>query len=206
MAGKRSLESNYSFDSDYSDEYEEKSLTKKKVIIVIAIILIAVISIVFLFSKTQNDENVGDSQNTVSNTVSNQMISTHEGYEVLGKIVIEDLQVEQYILDSKEDAALDKGVIRLYGGSINNYGNFCIAGHNKSGVFEKLIELEAEDTFTIIEPDFSETTYKITEIYSVEADDLKCLLQDDDKIEITLITCENASTTRLVVKAEEVQK
>lgn len=206
MAGKRSLESNYSFDSDYSDEYEEKSLTKKKVIIVIAIILIAVISIVFLFSKTQNDENVGDSQNTVSNTVSNQMISTHEGYDVLGKIVIEDLQVEQYILDSKEDAALDKGVIRLYGGSINNYGNFCIAGHNKSGVFEKLIELEAEDTFTIIEPDFSETTYKITEIYSVEADDLKCLLQDDDKIEITLITCENASTTRLVVKAEEVQK
>ena len=206
MAGKRSLESNYSFDSDYSDEYEEKSLTKKKVIIVIAIILIAVISIVFLFSKTQNDENVGDSQNTVSNTVSNQMISTHEGYDVLGKIVIEDLQVEQYILDSKEDAALDKGVIRLYGGSINNYGNFCIAGHNKSGVFEKLIELEVEDTFTIIEPDFSETTYKITEIYSVEADDLKCLLQDDDKIEITLITCENASTTRLVVKAEEVQK
>ena len=206
MAGKRSLESNYSFDSDYSDEYEEKSLTKKKVIIVIAIILIAVISIVFLFSKTQNDENVGDSQNTVSNTVSNQMISTHEGYDVLGKIVIEDLQVEQYILDSKEDAALDKGVIRLYGGSINNYGNFCIAGHNKSGVFEKLIELEAEDTFTIIEPDFTETTYKITEIYSVEADDLKCLLQDDDKIEITLITCENASTTRLVVKAEEVQK
>ena len=206
MAGKRSLESNYSFDSDYSDEYEEKSLTKKKVIIVIAIILIAVISIVFLFSKTQNDENVGDSQNTVSNTVSNQMISTHEGYDVLGKIVIEDLQVEQYILDSKEDAALDKGVIRLYGGSINNYGNFCIAGHNKSGVFEKLIELEVEDTFTIIEPDFSETTYKITEIYSVESDDLKCLLQDDDKIEITLITCENASTTRLVVKAEEVQK
>ena len=65
MAGKRSLDSNYSFDSDYSDEYEEKSLTKKKVIIVIAIILIAVISIVFLFSKTQNDENVGDSQNTV---------------------------------------------------------------------------------------------------------------------------------------------
>lgn len=206
MAGKRSLESNYSFDSDYSDEYEEKSLTKKKVIIVIAIILIAVISIVFLFSKTQNDENVGDSQNTVSNTVSNQMISTHEGYDVLGKIVIEDLQVEQYILDSKEDAALDKGVIRLYGGSINNYGNFCIAGHNKSGVFERLSELEVEDTFTIIEPNFSETTYRITEIYSVEADDLKCLLQDDEKIEITLITCENASTTRLIVKAEEVQK
>lgn len=206
MAGKRSLDSNYSFDSDYSDEYEEKSLTKKKVIIVIAIILIAVISIVFLFSKTQNDENVGDSQNTVSNTVSNQMISTHEGYDVLGKIVIEDLQVEQYILDSKEDAALDKGVIRLYGGSINNYGNFCIAGHNKSGVFERLSELEVEDTFTIIEPNFSETTYRITEIYSVEADDLKCLLQDDEKIEITLITCENASTTRLIVKAEEVQK
>ena len=46
--------------------------------------------------------------------------------------------------------------------------------------------------------------YEIKSIYSVEADDLKCLLQDDTKIEITLVTCENGSTTRLVVKAEEV--
>ena len=49
-----------------------------------------------------------------------------------------------------------------------------------------------------------ETEYQITEIYSSEAENLNCLLQDDEKIEITLITCENASTTRLVVKAEEV--
>ena len=132
------------------------------------------------------------------------MIDEHQGYDVLGKIIIEELEVEQYILDSKEDKALENGVIRLCGGSLNNYGNFCIAGHNKPGVFDKLSEMEVGDLFTVIEPDLKETKYKITEIYSVEATDLKCLLQDDEKIEITLITCENASTTRLVVKAEEV--
>ena len=132
------------------------------------------------------------------------MIATYEGYNVLGKIAIEKIGVEQYILDSKEDDALEAGVIKLYGGTLNNYGNFCIAGHNKTGIFERLNEMEVEDTFKIIEPNLTETTYRITEIYSAEADDLKSLLQDDEKIEITLITCENGSTTRLIVKAEEV--
>ena len=64
--------------------------------------------------------------------------------------------------------------------------------------------MEVGDNFTVIEKDLKETTYEVKEIYTVEADDLKCLLQNEEKIEITLITCNNASTTRLIVKAEEV--
>lgn len=200
--GKRSLDSNYSYDSGY-DDYEE-GITKKKIIIIIAIIVVAIIAIVCLVIGMQDDEE--KTENTVeTNTVAEQMINTYQGYNVLGKIVIDKINVEQYILDSTENKALEQGVIRLYGGSLNNYGNFCIAGHNKEGVFEKLGEMSIGDTFTIIEKNLTETEYKIKEIYSVEADDLKCLLQNDEIIEITLITCENASTTRLVVKAEEIR-
>lgn len=221
--GKHSENSKYSFDTDYNytsndynrndynqdrydqEDYEEGFTRKKAIIIGVVIGIIALIIVIIGIKNNSEESNTVDSNTVNSNTVSEGLIEEHNGYDVLGKIVIDELDVEQYILDSTDDAALDNGVIRLYGGSLNNYGNFCIAGHNKAGIFEKLSEMEIGDSFTIVEPDLEETEYKITEIYSAEADDLKCLLQDDEKIEITLITCENASTTRLIVKAEEVQ-
>ncbi len=135
-----------------------------------------------------------------------KMIETIEGYNVLGKIIIEDLNIEQYILDSIEDEALENGVGKLYGGDLNDYGNFCIAGHNYEEVFQKLEELEEGDTFYILDKNLEKTYYEIKEIDSVEPDDLTCLLQNEELIEMTLITCENASTTRLVIKAEMIEE
>lgn len=129
-----------------------------------------------------------------------------DGFEILGKIKIEKLNVEQYILNSTESEALEKGVSKLYGGELNDYGNFCISGHNYENVFEKLNELEVGDNFIIIDKDEEETNYEIKEIFQVEPDDLECLLSNDEKIEITLITCENGATTRLVAKAEKVEE
>lgn len=201
--GKHSL---HSYNSTYED-YEDEEMEKRKIIliigVVVAVVAIVAFGIICVKNANENKENIAN--NTVdSSAIEETMIATYEGYNVLGKIAIEKIGVEQYILDSKEDDALEAGVIKLYGGTLNNYGNFCIAGHNKTGIFERLNEMEVEDTFKIIEPNLTETTYRITEIYSAEADDLKSLLQDDEKIEITLITCENGSTTRLIVKAEEV--
>lgn len=199
--GKHSL---HSYNSTYED-YEDDEMSKRKLIIiaVIAVIIIAIVGGIILFKNYNENSKEPVDENTVNNEETDQMISVYQGYDVLGKIVIDEYKIEQYILDSKEDKALECGVTKLYGGTLNNYGNFCIAGHNKAGVFEKLAEMEVGDTFKIIEPNYTETTYQITEIYSSEADNLKPLMQDDEKIEITLITCENASTTRLIVKAEE---
>lgn len=199
--GKHSL---HSYNSTY-DDYKDEEMSKRKLIIiaVIAVIIMAIVGGIILFRNYNKNPKEPVDENAVNNETVEQMISVYQGYDVLGKIVIDEYKIEQYILDSKEDKALECGVTKLYGGTLNNYGNFCIAGHNKEGVFEKLAEMEVGDTFKIIEPNYKETTYQITEIYSSEADNLKCLMQDDEKIEITLITCENASTTRLIVKAEE---
>lgn len=196
---------NINFGSDYEyDDYDDEGMSKKKIIIIVGIVIAILVGVlVFVFSgkeevPTNTVQNVSDTSTSVDS-----MIETHYGYDVLGKIKIDSIGVDQYILDSKQDLALEYGVTKLYGGSINNYGNFCIAGHNKDGIFKRLEELNVGDTFTVVEPNYKETKYEVKSIYSVEADDLKCLLQDDTKIEITLITCENGSTTRLVVKAEE---
>lgn len=201
--GKHAANSKYAY-TDYDDENELS--IKKKIIIGMAIVILIIAICMLIFAKKNENNNEVVKNETITNEVetTKMLENTYKGYNVLGKIKIEELGVEQYVLDSTTDDALEKGVIKLYGTTLNNYGNFCIAGHNKEGVFAKLGEMEVGDNFTIIEKDLKETKYKVTEIYSVEPDDLKCLLQDEEKIEITLITCNNASTTRLIVKAEEV--
>ena len=104
---------------------------------------------------------------------------------------------------STSDKALKLGVGKLYGGNLNSNGNLSIAGHNEKDKFQDLEELEKGDTFIIVDKDLKETTYKITDITSVEPDDLECLRSDDSKTEITLITCQNGTTSRLIVKAEK---
>ncbi len=63
-------------------------------------------------------------------------------------------------------------------------------------------ELELGDTFEILDLNEQTTTYQITEISSVEPTDLTPLKKEAGKTQITLITCENYSTKRLILKAE----
>ena len=170
------------------------------VIFTICFVIFGSIMAVRIIMKNNEKESKIETEQVVSE-LPNTLEEIYEGFEVLGKIKIEKLNVEQYILDSTDEEALEKGVIKLYGRKLNNYGNFCIAGHNYEHVFQKLNELEIGDSFIIIDKNLLETEYEIKEIVSVEPDDLSVLLPNEEEIEITLITCENLSTTRLVVKA-----
>ena len=202
-AGKHSSDDSIFF--DFSSFKRVKSSINFIKILVIFTILFVIIGGGFAIKKileNQNQTQQPDGTEQVSAVVPT-LEQQHEGYEVLGKIKIEKLNIEQYILNSSDENALKKGVTKLYGGILNDYGNFCIAGHNYENVFQRLNELVVGDCFTIIDKDLSESEYEIKEIISVEPDDLTPLLPSEDVIQITLITCDNIGTTRLVVKAEK---
>lgn len=195
-------------------EYEEKPRREKTskidpTVIMIGVTVVLVIGVLatFLVLGIKNGQS---SKKELTNEVSTEIVveepkleDTYEGFKVLGKIKIDSIDVEQYILDSTSDKALKLGVGKLYGGNLNSNGNLSIAGHNEKDKFQDLEELEKGDTFIIIDKNLKETTYKITDITSVEPDDLECLRSDDSKTEITLITCQNGTTSRLIVKAEK---
>lgn len=196
-------------------EYEEKPRKEKTskidpTVIMIGVTVVLVIGVLatFLVLGIKNGQKV---EKEPANEVSAEIVveedtkleDTYEGFKVIGKIKIDSIKVEQYILDSTSDKALKLGVGKLYGGNLNSNGNLSIAGHNEKDKFQDLEELEKGDTFIIVDKDLKETTYKITDITSVEPDDLECLRSDDSKTEITLITCQNGTTSRLVVKAEK---
>jgi len=125
-----------------------------KIIIAIVVIL-AIIGAVNLFGK--DDETEEMPAVAANNEVSEA--KTSYDYEILGKIIIDKIAVNQPILDSTEDAALEKGVIKLHGGNLNEEGNFCIAGHNEDAVFKRLDELAVGDEVKIADKQQQENNY-----------------------------------------------
>lgn len=188
-------------ESNFFDEDEEE-FDYKKILITVATIIVLIIVGVLIYKfiikkpeKVPNEPVITDTE---------KMSETIDGYKVLGKIVIKDLNIDQYILDSTESKALQKGVGKIdNGASINNYGNFCLAGHNNEKIFQNLNKLKVDDEFVLVDKKMEETIYKVTSIFEVEPDNLECLLQDESKIEVTLITCQEGATKRLVIRAQE---
>lgn len=197
----------YEDDYDDSDDYwdDEPQINYKKVAIIV-VSVIAVLAIIFGIYKYISSKNEEDkvNQNETSQNSTEEMPSSISGYKVLGQVIIKDLNVEQYILNLSEDEALKNGVTKLYGPSLNGHGNFCIAGHNYEGVFKDLEKLNVGDKITIKDTRSVEYEYKVTSVKTVEPDDLECLMQDTEKVEITLITCSTGATSRVIVKAEKV--
>ena len=62
--------------------------------------------------------------------------------------------------------------------------------------------MQTGDEFQIINPQNQEKTYQIVDITTVEPTNLEVLKPQENSTQITLITCENFSTQRLIVTAE----
>lgn len=164
-------------------------------------------------NEIENNTN-DEEQNTQENTIQieenkendTEIPSKMGGYNVLGKLVIEKINVNKNILDVSNNDSLKLSVVKLYGPEINSIGNFCICGHNWKGMLKRASELKVGDTFYIIDKKKqNRVDYKIYNIYSCMPKELECLNQDtNNRKEVTIITCNPGGVTRLIIKAKEV--
>ena len=84
------------------------------------------------------------------------------------------------------------------------FSNLCIAGHNyDNGIFfSNLNKLKVNDKIIIYNNSDYKYTYTIYKIYEVNENDLSPIYDyEADKNELTLITCNNLSKNRIIVKA-----
>lgn len=130
----------------------------------------------------------------------------YKGYEVCAKLEIPAISLETDVLKTYSTEALKISVTKFWGADPNTVGNFCIAGHNfkNKNMFSNLKELEIGDNLFIIDNEVGRVEYEIYNIYKVNPEDITCLNQDtNNQKEVTLITCTNDSSQRIIVKARE---
>lgn len=122
----------------------------------------------------------------------------------IGILKISKLNISYPVIKETTEENLKVAPTKYCGPEIpNTVGNLCITGHNygTSSFFSRLDELEVEDMVIFIPHDGQTKVYKVYEKNVVEPNDTNCLSQDTNgNIEITLITCTENTTKRLVVK------
>lgn len=130
----------------------------------------------------------------------------YKGYEITAKLEIPKINLNTYVLKTYSNESLNISVVKFWGAKPNTLGNFCIAGHNfkNKNMFHDLKELNIGDNLFIIDNNIGRVEYEIYNIYKVLPDDVRCLSQETKgEKEVTLITCTNDSSKRIIVKAKE---
>ncbi len=127
----------------------------------------------------------------------------YEGYLVSAKLVIPKINLETYVLDEKSEEAMWICPTKYYGPEPNRVGNYCIAAHNydKENMFNHIIELEIGDKIYLTDNENGKLEYQVYDIYKTAPDNTSPLMQDTESPEITLITCSDYSSKRIIVKA-----
>ena len=130
----------------------------------------------------------------------------YEGYEVKGQINIPKTGCKYPVLAEVTKHSLEVAVAILYGPGLNEPGNTVIVGHNyRNGLFfSNNSKLAIGDTIIITSP--TETlNYKIYNMYYTTPDDASYMKRDVEEgvREISLSTCNNDSSQRLIIWAKE---
>lgn len=129
-----------------------------------------------------------------------------EGHKVIGLIKIPAIDLEYPILEKTTQATMKIAISRFFGGDINEYGNVSLAGHNNySGtMFGKNKYLKLGDKIYLTDLTTKTIEYEIYDIFTTDPNDTSILETKDETVrEVTLITCKNGRSQRLIIKAKE---
>lgn len=121
-----------------------------------------------------------------------------------GIIEIPKLNLYYPIFSDLSEDLLKIAPCKFYGTTPNKHGNICIAGHNyhNSAFFSKLSSLVKNDEIYIYDNNENKYIYYVYNIYEVTASDLSPIFNyDENKNILTLFTCDNLGSNRIIVKA-----
>jgi LPXTG-site transpeptidase (sortase) family protein len=119
---------------------------------------------------------------------------------------VPSIDIEYPILDHWTDELLKISPCYFWGAQPNQVGNFCIVGHNyrNKKFFSKVPTLEPGEEIIITDLTQKKIVYEIYDVYVVEPDNVESTTQLTNGMrEVTLITCTNDSSKRVIVKARE---
>lgn len=129
-------------------------------------------------------------------------------YTVEAKIRIPRLNINYPVLTETSPELLKISLNKYWGPKPNEVGNYCVVGHNYKSktMFGRLSEIVNGDLIELEGTDGKTVKYSVYDKYVVQPTDTSCTSQlTNGRRELTLITCTNYGTQRLVVKAKEIK-
>lgn len=130
----------------------------------------------------------------------------YKGFDVIGTIEIPKTDAKYPILLKVTVQSLNASVAKLSGGNLNEPGNVTIGGHNyRNGTFfSNNYKLEEGDTIYITDNSGKKVTYTIYKKYNTDPEDISYQSRDTQgKREISLTTCNDDSSQRIIILAKE---
>lgn len=131
--------------------------------------------------------------------------TTEDGQKYSAEAIVKvpSLGIEYPVLSTWSEELLKISVNKLHGPNPNEVGNYVIIGHNyKSGkMFGKLKSINMGDIIELTDTTGTTIKYVVSEKYTIEPTDTSCTTQlTNGRKQITLITCSNSGSKRLVVQ------
>ena len=152
----------------------------------------------------QENKNVKKEENKKYKKV--KIANEYKGYKVSASWKIDKLDIDTYVLEQYSKPAMEVSVAKYFGPSPNEEGNYCIAGHNyiTKNMFSKLGNLNIGDKLFLTDNFHGNVCYVIYDKYKVKPTQVSSLSQKTNgRKEITLITCSDYSSKRIIIKARE---
>lgn len=158
-------------------------------------------------SNTNNGTNPLDQIETTTTSRNGNKQPTYKGYNVVGTIKIPQIGLEYPIIEKVTKDAIETSVAKLYPmeNSINKIGNTVIIGHNyRNGLFfSNNKKLQINNKILITDNSGNTLTYTIYNKFETTPEDTSFYTRDtNNKPEITLSTCNDDSSKRLIIFAK----
>ena len=159
--------------------------------------------------ETENNENDGSNpldEIEESNTTgsSKRTKKTYKGYVVNGTMEIPKISFKYPVLEEFNKKSLETSVVILYGAGLNQPGNTVIIGHNyRNGVFfSNNKKLNNGDKIYVTDYTGKKVSYTIYNKFETTPEDTSFYQRDTNgNPEITLSTCTDESSARLIIFA-----
>lgn len=164
-----------------------------------------------LIIEIEDDEEIEEIPEVVEQQPSTLEYETQAGvkYTVEATVRVPRLGIDYPVLSETSEELLKISVNKYWGPPTpNQVGNYCIVGHNYKSkkMFGRLSEIVSGDIIELEDVNKNVVKYSVYDKFTVDPTDTSCTSQlTNGRREVTLITCTNYGTQRLVVKATEIK-
>lgn len=167
---------------------------------------IALIILPFFWKRDGEEKNNDIIEKINEQSGDNEQDEENDGIpdDIIGYISIERLEINYAITEGAEPGQLDYFVGHIpETAEIGQEGNCVLAGHRggrNGDFFRHLDRLDAGDMVTVTDREGNAYEYSVADTYVTHAYDNEVKAQDKSKNVLTLLTCSDRGTRRLVVK------